>query len=247
MTIKHHIAILATISLTLIAVIACQQKPQASNEEKGLNDKIKTQITKIEDMENAANVKVEAKKIEDKAQAAETKSNEGIKEIENKIYENTEKVESEVNDIGNKIEDAAESKEEQGPRNLLANSDFSEGLSNWRQDGNILLIQNNNENYIEIEGSNNRQSRIIQSILTVSGHVYRLSYKFKGKNEKAFAIIRDENAKTERYLFSNPSDDWKLYTKDFISFKDGFYTLYLSCIGEGKFYYSSVSFIDKSE
>ncbi len=126
--------------------------------------------------------------------------------------------------------------------NLLLNGNFNNGLTNWVQDGSVFL----NDNYIKIIGSKNRNNQIIQSVLTTSSHIYRLSYNFKGNCEKSYAIIRDEDNNTERYLFMNPSKTWVPYSKKFISYKTGIYYLYLTCAGTGDACFSSVSITDVS-
>ncbi len=132
-------------------------------------------------------------------------------------------------------------------KNLLLNSKFNEGLKSWYcNDTNCInLIQSYvNANYVELIGSENKQTQISQSILTISGHVYKLSYRFKADQLKAFAIFRDDINNIEQYLFTNPTKKWKYFSKTFVSKKDGNYRVILSCIGEGKFYYSSIRLID---
>lgn len=119
MTIKSHIAISATISLALIAIIACQQKTQAPKEEKSLNDKIKTQVTKVEDtakkaQEAAAKAEAEAreaaKKAEEEAKAVETKAKEAASKLEEDAKKSKSEVQEEIKEIENKLSDKDSSK-----------------------------------------------------------------------------------------------------------------------------------------
>lgn len=248
MTIKSHIAISATISLALIAIIACQQKTQAPKEEKSLNDKIKTQVTKVEDtakkaQEAAAKAEAEAREAAKKAEE-EAKAKEQIKEIENKVDDAAEKIESEVKAIESKIDDTTETKEEQGPKNLFVNSDFSDGLNGWSHDKDVSIVDIDGKNCVEIIGPSKGQTYIWQTINTISGHVYRLSFKVKAEQKGAFAIFRDDKKYEEKYLFADASANWKEYQKNFLSTRDGNYRVFLSAQAKGIFYFSDASIID---
>jgi hypothetical protein len=256
MTIKNHIAISATISLALIALIACQQKPQAPKEEKGINDKIKTQVTKVEDtakkaQEAAAKAEAEAKEAAAKAEAAakeaESKANEGIKEIETKVNETSEKVKSTVSDFANEEEDNTEAQESLTPVNIFENSDFSEGLKGWSSTSGVNLVQEGDQSFIELAGQENKQVRIWQKFNATAGHVYRLTFKAKSEQEGAFAIFRDDAADKEKYLYTENGTDWKEYSQDFTATNDGDYRLFLSCQGEGKYYYKDASLVDVTD
>ena len=275
MTIKSHIAVSATITLALIALIACQQKPQAPKEEKGLNDKIKTQVTKVEDtakkaQEAAAKAEAEAKEAAAKAEAeakeaaakaeaeskeaaakaeaaakeAKSKANEGIKEIETKVNETSEKVKSTVSDFANEEEDNTEAQESLTPVNIFENSDFSEGLKGWSSTSGVNFVQEGDQSFIELTGQENKQIRIWQKFNATAGHVYRLTFKAKSEQEGAFAIFRDDSANSEKYLYTNKGSDWKEYSKVFSATQDGDYRVFLSCQGNGKFYYKDASLID---
>ena len=254
MTIKSHIAISATISLALIALIACQQKTQAPKEQSKAVTEQKTKVEEVmKNFEQEAKVETEkletkvekaAKEFNDKAKEAEDKAKEETKEIETKVDEATEKVESEVKIIEIKIEDATESKEEQGSKNLLTNSDFSEGVDKWGHDKDVNVIEENGKNIVELIGSPNDQTRVWQSINTTSGHVYTLTLKVKSEQKNALVIFRDYQKGTEKIHYLNPTPEWKEYQKVLKSTKNGNYGIYLSCKEDGKFYYSDVSIID---
>ena len=278
MTIKSHIAISAIISLALIALIACQQKPQAPKEEKGLNDKIKTQVTKVEDTakkaqeatakaeaeakeaateakerskeieeilkEEEEKAKAKAKEAEAKAKEAENKAKDKIKEIETKVNETSEKVKSTVNDFANEVEGNTEAQELLGPVDIFENNDFGEGLKGWSSTPGVSFVQDEDKKFIELTGQEDKQTRVWQKFNATAGHVYRLTFKAKSEQEGAFAIFRDDEADKEKYLYTDRSSDWKEYSKDFTATKDGDYRLFLSCQGDGKYYYKDASLVD---
>lgn len=264
MTIKHHIIISVTISLALISIIACQNKPQTTKEDKDLNDKIKTQVTKVEDTvlkaqdvvakaeaeakEAAETAGADAKELEEEAKSVEAKANEKIKEVENKVDETTEKIESEVETIENKIEDTTESEEDKGPKNLFVNGDFNDGFSEWSHDKDVSIVEVDGKKCVECiaPADIKEQTRIWQTINTTSGHVYKLSFKVKAEKKGAFAIFRDHQNNKEQYLFADASEEWKEYQENFKSNKDGEYKVFLSCQGKGKYYFSDASIIDAS-
>ena len=254
MTIKSHIAISATISLALIALVACQQKTQAPKEQpKAVTEqkaKVEEAMKNFEQEAKAETEKLETKvekaaeEFNDKAKEAEDKAKEETKEIETKVDEAVEKVESEVKAIESKIEDTIESTEKQGPRNLLVNSDFSDELKGWSSTSGVNLVQEGDQSFIELTGQENKQVRIWQKFNATAGHVYRLTFKAKSEQEGAFAIFRDDAADSEKYLYTNKGSDWKEYSKVFSATQDGDYRVFLSCQGNGKFYYKDASLID---
>ena len=254
MTIKSHIAIAATVSLALIAVIACQQKTQAPKEQSKAVSEQKAKVEEVmKNFEQEAKAETEkletkveqvAKEAKEQANEAESNVNEGIKEIETKVDETAKEVESEVKDIESKIEGTTESKEEQEPQNLLSNSDFSEGLKGWSSTSGVNLVQEGDQSFIELTGQENKQVRTWQKFNATAGHVYRLTFKAKANQEGAFAIFRDDTADREKYLYTNEGSDWKEYSKDFTATQDGDYRVFLSCQGDGKYYYKDASLID---
>ena len=222
MTIKHHIMLSATITVALIAVIACQQKtqaPQTKEQPKAVTE----QTTKVEEAVKNMEQEVEAE----------------AKEVETKITEAIRKAEEEVK------EEAKEA--EQSVKNLLSNGDFSDGKKNWQSHENVKAVKGEKGSYIEIDGTKAKQSRIWQAVETEAGHVYRLSFKAKGKNEGAFAIFRDHDNDKESYFYFYPSGNWKEFQNEFKSEKDGKYIVYLSCQGDGKYYYTDAVLVDVTE
>ena len=219
MTIKTHIAISATISLALIAIIACQQKTQAPKEQSKAVSEHKTKVEEV--MKNfEQEVKAETEK------------------LETKVNEVTQEVKEEVKEIESKVDEAVTAP------SLFANTDFGNGLDNWEHDKDVNIIQENDKNIVELIGSQNDQTRIWQRISMISGHVYRLSFELKADQGGALAIFRDNSKGEESYLFTGESKEWKTFKKDFKSYKNGQYMIFLSCKAEGKFYYSNASLTD---
>ena len=128
--------------------------------------------------------------------------------------------------------------------NLLANSNFSEGLKGWKSTPGVDLVQEGEQNLVELNGQKNTQTRVWQRFNATSGHVYRLSFKIKAQQEGAFAVFRDDIAEKEKYLFAQKEIDWREYSKDFTATHDGNHRLFLSCQGEGKYYYKDALLID---
>ena len=221
MTIKTHIAISATISLALIAIIACQKQTQESKV-KEPPKAVTEQKAKVEEVMN--NVEQEAK--------VETEK------VETKVNEVIEKAKEEAKEIESKVEEVVASP------SLFVNSDFSKGLDNWGHDKNVNVIQENGKNIIELIGSPKDQTRVWQSINTTSGHVYTLTLKVKSEQKNALVIFRDYQKETEKIHYLNPTPEWKEYKKVFKSTRHGNCGVYLSCKEEGKFYYSDISIID---
>lgn len=254
MTIKSHIAIAATISLALIAVIACQQKTQAPKEQSKAVSEQKAKVEKVmKNFEQEAKAETEkleskveqaAKEFNDKAKEAEDKAKEKIKDVENKVDEAVEKVKAEVESIDNKTENADGTINNQEPKNLFTNGDFTDGLKGWSRTSDIVFVQEGDQNFIELIGQKNKQTRVWQKFNATAGHVYRLTFKAKAEQEGAFAIFRDDIADIEKYLYIKKGNDWKDYSQDFKADKDGNYRLFLSCQGEGKYYYKDASLID---
>lgn len=222
MTIKHHIILSATITVALIAVIACQQKSQAPQ--------TKEQPKAV--TEQTAKVEEAAKNLEQEAEAE-------AKEVETKITEAIQKVEEEVK------EEAEEA--EQSVKNLLSNGDFSERKNNWESHENVKFLKDENGSYIEIDGTKAKQSRIWQGVETEAGHVYKLTFKAKGEKEGAFAIFRNHDTDEESYFYFYPSKNWREFSKEFKAEKDGKYIVYLSCQGDGKYYYTDAVLVDVTE
>ena len=219
MTIKTHIAIAATISLALIALIACQQKTEASKEQ---SKAVSEQKTKVE--EAVKNFEQEAK--------AETEK------LEAKVNEAAQEVKEEVKEIESKVEEAVA-----GP-NLFANADFSQGLKDWEKTKGCAVIKEDGKNIVELTGQANEQVRLYQKFNTVAGHVYRLSFNVKYENGNAFGIFRDDVTSQEKYLHTGAKAAWKTYTKDFKAENNGDVRVFLSCQGDGKFYYADPKLID---
>lgn len=233
MTIKTHIIISATITLSLIAVIACQNKIQAP-ENKEKDKAIPNVSTVIEkSTKEAKNITEEVKKAVDEGKS---KINEEFQKAEEVVEEAKETAEAKLEDTDQ--ETKFESK------NLLLNCDFSDGLNNWNCDNEVKIVQMDGKVSLELIAPEKGQTRAWQSINTTSGHVYRLTFKSKCDQIQSFAIFRDHKSNKEEYLFTNPSETWKEYQKDFVSYKDGSYRVYLSCKGKGQFYYSDISLID---
>ena len=222
MTIKHHIILSATITVALIAVITCQQKSQAPQ--------TKEQPKAV--TEQTAKVEEAAKNLEQEAEAE-------AKEVETKITEAIQKVEEEVK------EEAEEA--EQSVKNLLSNGDFSERKNNWESHENVKFLKDENGSYIEIDGTKAKQSRIWQGVETEAGHVYKLTFKAKGEKEGAFAIFRNHDTDEESYFYFYPSKNWREFSKEFKAEKDGKYIVYLSCQGDGKYYYTDAVLVDVTE
>ncbi|MBR5946326.1 hypothetical protein IKZ80_04490 [bacterium] len=222
MTIKHHIILSATITVALIAVIACQQKtqaPQTKEQPKAVTE----QTAKVEEAVKNLEQEVEAK----------------AGEVEAKITEAIQKVEEEVK------EEAKEA--EQSVKNLLSNGDFSEKKNNWQSHENVKFLKDENGSFIEIDGTKAKQSRIWQGVETEAGHVYKLTFKAKGEKEGAFAIFRNHDTDEESYFYFYPSKNWREFSKEFKAEKDGKYIVYLSCQGDGKYYYTDAVLVDVTE
>ena len=219
MTIKHHIILSAVVSLTIIAVIACQQKPQAPKEEPKA---VTEQKTKVE--EAVKNFEQEAK--------AETEK------LEAKVNEAAQEVKEEVKEIESKVEEAVA-----GP-NLFANADFAQGLKDWEKTKGCAVIKEDGKNVVELTGQANEQVRLYQKFNAVAGHVYRLSFNVKYENGNAFGIFRDDVTSQEKYLHTGAKAAWKTYTKDFKAENNGDVRVFLSCQGDGKFYYADPKLID---
>ena len=149
-----------------------------------------------------------------------------------------------VNVERKKSESNIEISREQLPVNLLINSDFSEDLKGWLSTKGVKIIEEEGRSCVELLGQENDQIRIWQNINTTSGHIYRLTFKAKALQDRAFAIFRDNVTGKEKYLFIDPLDDWTKNSKDFESKRDGIYNIFLSCQGKGKFYYSDITLID---
>lgn len=233
MKIKHHIAISVTISLALIAVIACQNKtqaPQTKEQPKAVTE----QTAKVEEAVKNLEQEVEAE----------------AKEVEIKIDEEILKAEEEAKEA----EEAAEAKAEevvqevkQEIKNLLSNGDFSEKKNNWQSHENVKFLKDENGSFIEIDGTKAKQSRIWQGVETEAGHIYKLTFKAKGEKEGAFAIFRNHDTDEESYFYFYPSKNWREFSKEFKAEKDGKYIVYLSCQGDGKYYYTDAVLVDVTE
>ena len=221
MTIKHHIILSATITVALIAVIACQQKTQAP-QTKEQPKAVTVQTTKVE--EAAKNLEQEAK--------AETEK------LETKVEQVAREFKEEVKEIESKVEEAVA-----GP-NLFANADFSQGLKDWEKTKGCAVIKEDGKNVVELTGQANEQVRLYQKFNAVAGHVYRLSFNVKYENGNAFGIFRDDVTSQEKYLHTGAKAAWKTYTKDFKAENNGDVRVFLSCQGDGKFYYADPKLID---
>ena len=133
--------------------------------------------------------------------------------------------------------------------NLIQNGNFNSNFDFWTKTENLKHVNLNkdgNHNYVEIEGNVNQQYRFWQAISTVSGHVYRLSFKLKAERDGAFAIIRDDSTKEERYFYPSYKKGWNKYSFDITDIKKDKYRLFLSCQGRGKYCFSDISLYDKS-
>jgi len=219
MTIKHHIVLSTTITLVLIAVIACQQKTQAPKEQPKAVTEQKTKVEEV--MKNfEQEAKAETDKIEDKVNEAVEKAKEEVKEIESKVEETVA-----------------------GP-NLFANADFAQGLKDWEKTKGCTVIKEDGKNVVELTGQANEQVRLYQKFNAVAGHVYRLSFNVKYENGNAFGIFRDDVTNQEKYLHTGAKAAWKTYTKEFKAENNGEVRVFLSCQGDGKFYYADPKLID---
>ena len=218
MTLKTHIAAASVVSLALIALIACQETKKENVETK------KSEAVP----EIAEEVITEFEKATDKTASEEQISETSVKET-----------------VSEYTPDVTEKKEE--PKNLLLNSNFADGLAKWNYQKNVKAVKIDDKTCVEIIGTTNSQMRLWQSVSTVSGHVYRLSFDVKAEQNVAFAIFRDDDTEEERYLYTSPKEGWKKYEKDFQSYKDGKYRVFLSCFGFGNFYFSNVSLTDKTD
>ena len=219
MTIKTHIAIAATVSLALIAVIACQQKTQAPKEQ---SKAVSEQKAKVEEV--MKNFEQEAK--------AETEK------LETKVEQVAKEVKEEAKEIESKVEETVA-----GP-NLFANADFAQGLKDWEKTKGCTVIKEDGKNVVELTGQANEQVRLYQKFNAVAGHVYRLSFNVKYENGNAFGIFRDDVTSQEKYLHTGAKAAWKTYTKDFKAENNGEVRVFLSCQGDGKFYYADPKLID---
>ena len=133
--------------------------------------------------------------------------------------------------------------------NLIKNGKFNNNLDFWEKTDNlnrINLQKHGNHNCVEINGDQNQQYRIWQTISTVSGHVYKLSFMLKADHDGAFAIIRDDKTREERYFYPSRKKGWNKYNFDIDGIKKDKYRLLLSCQGRGDFYYSDISLYDKT-
>ena len=170
-----------------------------------------------------------------------------IQNVKEKIEEDVKSVNSnyKLDETDNKSDLSELPDSDDGPFiNLFVNNDFNEGLDQWGHDKNVNITEDNGKSCVELVGGDEGQIRFWQTVNTISGHVYKLSFKVKYNNCAAFAIFRDEEKNQERYISTSPSENWKTYSKDFKSFKDGKYKVFFSCKGNSKFYYSDVSIID---
>ena len=248
MTIKHHIILSATITLALIAIIACQSKTQAP-ETKKQNKSVSKVATVVEkSTKEAENIATE--EIEKAIDESSTKIEENVQDVKEEVKEavdateaEVEKKEAKVNEVESNVEYSVK-EEKPEAINLFVNGAFNDGLKGWNYDKNVAVIEEDGQKTIELTGSASEQTRIWQRVSTISGHVYRLSFKLKADQSGALAILRDNAKEEESYFFTGESKDWKVFKKDFKSIKNGEYLLFLSCKAEGKFYYSRASFID---
>lgn len=127
--------------------------------------------------------------------------------------------------------------------NLILNGDFSNGVRYWNND-NAKIIYSDEADLVELTGNSKNQVYIWQHVNMISGHTYKLSFKLKFNNGEALAILRDDILNKEDYLFGSKSTKLKEYTKTFKPNRNGKYKLYLTCKGEGKYYFSDVMLID---
>lgn len=133
--------------------------------------------------------------------------------------------------------------------NLIKNGNFKSDFDFWAKTENlhnICLKEAGTHKYVEIEGDRNQQYRLWQTISTVSGHVYRLSFKLKTDHDGAFAIIRDDNTKNERYFYPSRKNGWNNFCFDINEINQDKYRIFLSCQGSGKFCFSDVALYDKA-
>lgn len=233
MSIKTHIAISATISLALIAVIACQQKteapkeqPKAVTEQKtgAENDSVGARLSKVMD------------EVSEKVNEETITNSVGAKI--DQVIEAIEKSKEKVKEIESKVEETVA-----GP-NLFANADFAQGLKDWEKTKGCTVIKEDGKNVVELTGQANEQVRLYQKFNAVAGHVYRLSFNVKYENGNAFGIFRDDVTNQEKYLHTGAKAAWKTYTKEFKAENNGEVRVFLSCQGDGKFYYSDPKLID---
>lgn len=252
MTIKSHIAISATISLALIAVIACQQKPQPPKEEKNLNDKIKTQVTKVEDTakkaqeaakerskeieevlkEEEAKAKEAAAKAEEEAKAAEAKAKEKVKEIENKIDEVIDETESEIKEG----EEAVKKAIGYGPEQLKEGK-FDKDLEGWKNykntpDNAYQVMTEEDVTFLRIDNPAGETYGLRQPVPVSSGAVYRLSAKFRSfetdyeDRSGARLAFYTPGGQEKEVLWNGNFKNWKSKSLVFTNHFDGDATVY---------------------
>lgn len=129
-------------------------------------------------------------------------------------------------------------------KNLFLNYDFNDGLNSWNHDKGVSLTQVDAKKCVEIIGNDKQLTRIWQTIPTVSGHVYRVSYKFKG-NSSAFVFFRNVQDGEVKLFSTNPTDKWQEYKHIFKSQKNEKYQVFFSSSKIfDNFYFSDVSLID---
>ncbi len=135
--------------------------------------------------------------------------------------------------------------------NLLANGDFSNGLSGWTTDGGSVLSTDtfsieteNDNNYLVVNLKDNGPgtgSSLFQKIQVEAGKSYIMTYQVKGNDENVAATVTSaSNAKNyQNFLFSltgNPEDvdnvslgkeqtynfEWTTFTYGYTPQSDGF-------------------------
>ena len=188
-----------------------------------------------------------------KTQTPPTKENHKVvteqtsKAAETDAKKEVEKLDNDVKLAKNKVEETAQETKKE-ITNLLSNGDFSEDLANWSTTECVSVIQEEGKKYIEIIGKEQGQNRLWQEFSSISGHVYKISFRVKAEKGTPFVILRDNQKNQElNYFYPSLSKVWTDYTKEFQSKKNGKYMILLSCLGDGIYNYSDISIIDISD
>lgn len=130
-------------------------------------------------------------------------------------------------------------------KNHITNGKFTDKLEGWSSNKKVCATNIDEKCCVEIKGNPTYQIRVWQTITMTSGHVYRLSFKSRSTKNGAFGIIRNNLTGKEEYLYcelnNNWDDNWIEYKEDFKNSQTGQYRVFLSCQGDGLFYFTDVS------
>lgn len=181
MTIKHHIILSATITVALIAVIACQQKtqaPQTKEQPKAVTEQTAKVEEIVKNLEQEA--EAEAKEVETKIDEEILKVEVEAKEAEEAAEAKAEEAEAEISKVANESvnQDVIADQE----KNIVLNSDFTDGFDKWyvknRSKAEITLDKINDYNIVKISGSGG-WSTLSQKINVVEGKSYKFIVDLK--------------------------------------------------------------------